>query len=186
MTLPQDGVTSRGLQLRLWPGVALVTLGLLVRYILPLVSPDQSMYAVLALPVSGLAVLLWWLTISRAPWVERVAVLVLIPLAMFGTYQILDKSIATGAQRMLFYILEIPYLGIAFVVWAVATHRLSDGLRRVTMVATILAATGGWALVRTGGFTASDLRFDLHWRWTPTPEDRLGAASAFPSRPPPH
>jgi outer membrane protein assembly factor BamB len=185
MTLPQEGVPSRGQQLRLWPGVAIVTLALLAKYALPVVAPGQMMYAVLALPLGGLAVFLWWLTISRAPWVERVAVLVLVPLAMFGTYRILDKSIATGAQHMLFYILAIPYLGMAFVVWAVATHRLSDGVRRVTMVATILVATGGWALVRTGGFTASDLRHDLHWRWTPTPEDRLVAASDLPAPPAP-
>jgi outer membrane protein assembly factor BamB len=103
---------------------------------------------------------------------------------MFGTYRILDTSIATGAQHMLYIILTLGYLGIAFVVWAVATHRLSDGIRRVTMVATILAACGGWALARTGGFTAS-LHHDLHWRWSATAEDRLVAQSDLPPAPPP-
>jgi outer membrane protein assembly factor BamB len=185
MTLTQEGVQNRGLQLRLWPGVAIVILQLLVRYGLPAVAPEQTMYGILALPVGGVAVLLWWLLFSRAPWVERVATLALIPLAMFGTYRMLDKSIATGAQTFLFYILAIPTVSIAFVVWAVATHRLSDGLRRATMVATILVATGGWALVRTGGFTASDLHHDLHWRWSKTPEDLLVAHSDLPAPPPP-
>ena len=41
------------------------------------------------------------------------------------------------------------------------------------MVATILLACGVLALVKTGGFTASTFKNDLHWRWTKTAEDRL-------------
>src|SRR2546426_646815 len=69
----------------------------------------------------------------------------------------------------------IPVVSLAWVVGAVATRRLSDGPRRATMVATILLASGVWALVRTGGFTAGSFRNDLHWRWTKTPEERLMA-----------
>jgi outer membrane protein assembly factor BamB len=93
--------------------------------------------------------------------------------ALFATSRIIDKSIATGAQGMLFPILAIPVLGFAFVAWAVATRSLSDGPRRATMVATILLACGVWALVRTGGFTASSFHNDLHWRWAKTPEEQL-------------
>jgi outer membrane protein assembly factor BamB len=52
------------------------------------------------------------------------------------------------------------------------------------MVATILLAIGGWALVRTGGFTAS-LHQDLHWRWTKTPEERLVESGNLPVAPSP-
>jgi outer membrane protein assembly factor BamB len=53
------------------------------------------------------------------------------------------------------------------------------------MAATILAACGAMALIRTGGFTAS-FRNDLHWRWTQTPEERLVAQSGnLPPAPPP-
>ena len=45
------------------------------------------------------------------------------------------------------------------------------------MVATILLASGAWALVRTGGFTAASFHNDSHWRWTKTPEERLIAKS---------
>src|SRR5262249_22036795 len=47
----------------------------------------------------------------------------------------------------------------------------------ITMVATILLACGVWTLARTGGFTASDFKNDLHWRWTATPEEQLLAKS---------
>jgi outer membrane protein assembly factor BamB len=73
---------------------------------------------------------------------------------------------------MLFYLYAIPVVSLAFVVWAAATRSQPDGLRRATMVATILLACGAWALVRTGGFTA-DLDSDFAWRWAKTPEERL-------------
>ena len=83
---------------------------------------------------------------------------------IFATRSILHVSLATGGQGMLLYLLAIPGLSLAFVAWAVATRSLSDGLRRATMVATILLACGAWALVRTGGFTAAHLHNELNWR----------------------
>jgi hypothetical protein len=183
MILTQEGVRNRGQQLRLWPGVVIVILQLSIRFGLPAVAPEKTMFGVLAGPIGGLAVLLWWLFLSRAPWAERVGALAVSIVAMFATYRVLDPSIATGAQHYLFPMLAIPFLGIAFVAWAVATHRLSDGLRRATMVATIFVACGGWALVRTGGFTAADFRNDLRWRWAKTPEERLIAHSDLPAPP---
>jgi outer membrane protein assembly factor BamB len=180
----QEGSQHRGLQLRLWPGVAIVLLQLALGFALPIFAPDQTMYLALTPPLAGFVVFLWWLLLSRAPWVERLGAIALVVLAMFATYRILDQSIATGAQHYLYVFLTMPYLGIAFVVWAVATYRLSDGVRRVTMAATILVACGGWALARTGGFTAN-LHHDLHWRWSATPEDRLVAQSDLPPAPPP-
>src|ERR1039458_4999336 len=163
--------------LRLWPGVVIVILQLLVRFGVPVFAPDALFIGVLAGPVGGLAVILWWLFLSRAPWSERVGAVGLIIVALFATKRIVDVSIATGAQGMLFPILALTFLGLPFVAWAMATRRLPDGPRRVSMVATILLACGGWALVRTGGFTASSFRSDLHWRWAKTPEERLIAQS---------
>jgi len=164
--------------LRVWPGVVIVILQLLFRFAVPAVAPDGMLIGVMAVPAGALAVLLWWLFFSRAAWSERLGAVGLIIVALFATKRIVDVSIATGAQGMLFPILALPFVCLALVVWAVATRRLPDGLRRVSMVATILLACGVWALVRTGGFTASDFRSDLHWRWTKTPEERLIAQPA--------
>jgi outer membrane protein assembly factor BamB len=177
MSVVQSSGETPRKPLRLWPGVVIATLVLLLRFVVPLVMPDELFVAVLSGPVGGLAVVLWWLLFSRARWFERLGAVALMLVALFATKRIVDVSIATGAMGFLFPFLAIPTLGVAFVVWAVATHRLSDGVRRGTMVATIFLACGFWALVRTGGFTAATFKNDLHWRWTKTPEERLVATS---------
>ena len=144
---------------------------LLVRFVLPVVMPDQDLIGLLGPVIGTLAIALWWLFLSRAPWVERLGAVALMIVGMFATWRLIDKSLATGAQGCLFPFLAIPGLGIAFVLWAVTTHRLSDRVRRITMVTTILLACGVWMGVRTGGFTASDFKNDLHWRWTLTPRN---------------
>jgi len=164
--------------LRLWPGVMIVILQWLLRFGLPVVVPGALLVGVLAGPLGGLAVILWWLFFSRAPWSERLGALGLIIVALFATKRLVDVSIATGAQGMLLPFLAIPVLSLALVAWAVATRRLQDGPRRVSMVASILLACGVWTLVRTGGFTASSFRNDLHWRWAKTPEEKLIAQPA--------
>jgi outer membrane protein assembly factor BamB len=179
--------------LRLWPGVVIVILQLLLGFVIPALVPDAMLVGVLAGPVGGLAVILWWLFFSRAPWSERLGAVGLMTVALLATKRIVDVSIATGAQGMLFPILAIPVLDLALVAWAVATRGLPDRVRRVSMVATILLACGVWALVRTGGFTASNFHSDLHWRWAKTPEERLldqsgkgPAAAETPEKPTSH
>jgi hypothetical protein len=141
------------------------------------VDPGATLVSVLGGFACGVVIALWWLFLSRAAWIERLGALALIAVGMLATKRLVDVSIATGAQGLLLYILAIPFLSLALVAWALATRRLPDGLRRATMVATILLACGGWTLVRTGGFTAS-LHNDLHWRWSKTAEERLLTKSA--------
>ncbi|HUE05316.1 MAG TPA: PQQ-binding-like beta-propeller repeat protein [Bryobacteraceae bacterium] len=163
--------------LRLWPGVAIVILQWFLWFVLPTVDPGATLVSVLGGFACGVVIALWWLFLSRAAWIERLGALALIAVGMLATKRLVDVSIATGAQGLLLYILAIPFLSLALVAWALATRRLPDGLRRATMVATILLACGGWTLVRTGGFTAS-LHNDLHWRWSKTAEERLLTKSA--------
>lgn len=169
--------------LRLWPGVALVTLQWLLRFVVPFVKPDAMIFGVPAMYVGvlggmacGLLIVAWWLFFSRAAWAERLGAVVLMVVALAATPRITDPSIRTGMMGMLFYVYAIPVLCLAFVGWAAASRRLSDGLRRVSMAATILIACGLWALVRTGGISG-DSQSDFQWRWAKTPEERLMAES---------
>jgi outer membrane protein assembly factor BamB len=173
--------------LRLWPGVVVVILQWLLRFGVPVVVPEATLFGMLAGIAGGLAIVLWWLFLSRAPWSERLGAIILMIVALFATSRIVHESIATGAMGMLLPLLAIPVLSLALVAWAVASRRLSEGPRRAAMVATILLACGVWTLVRTGGVTGN-FNSDLKWRWAKTPEERLLAQSgngpaALPSAP---
>jgi len=171
-----EDVTARE-PLRLWPGVLIVALQWLGRFVLPVFVPEALAFGVMGGIVGGLAVVAWWAFFSRAPRSERWGAVGLMVAALLATPLMLHESIATGMMGMLFVIYVIPVLSLAFVVWAVSTRRLADRPRRAAMVATILVACGAWALVRTGGITG-DADSDFAWRWAQTPEERLLARAA--------
>lgn len=166
-----DGSAPRK-PLRLWPGVMLVVLLGLVRFGTPLVAPEAGVYGMLGALAAAVLIVVWWLFFSRAPWLERVGVLVVFAAAMAATPLVLHESVATGAMGMLFYILAIPTACLALVAWAVVTRRLPAAPRRWALVAAVVLACGGWALVRTGGFDGSG-DSDFSWRWSMTHEERL-------------
>src|SRR6267378_2165767 len=87
--------------LRLWPGVALVVLQWLLWFVVPIFSRETAIIAVLGGVACGLAVVVWWLFFSRAPWVERVGAIVLMVLAVAATKRIVHQSIANGMMGMM-------------------------------------------------------------------------------------
>jgi outer membrane protein assembly factor BamB len=168
--------------LRLWPGVLVVTLQWLAWLVIPSAVPEAALYTILAgIFGGGLAVVLWWLFLSRAPWLDRVGILILMPVALFATSYLVDPSIAGGMMGMMLPLFGIPVLSLALVVGAVATQRLAPGRRRAALTATILLACGAFTVVRTGGMTGSG-DSDFHWRWTQTPEQRLLARDSDEQR----
>jgi outer membrane protein assembly factor BamB len=163
--------------LRLWPGVAVVVL-LVVMRLMPIVVDEVMPIAMMGAVVGGLLILLWWLFFSRAPWPERLGVTVLMIVALFATSRLVHESLAGGAMGFLFYVWAIPVTGIALVAAAAASRRLSTRSRRASVVAAILLACGVWTLIRTEGVTSDLVGSDFHWRWTSTPEQRLLAQAA--------
>ena len=157
--------------LRLLPGVVIVIVQWLLWFVVPVVAPDAGLVGMLGGVAAGLAIVLWWLFFSRAPWSERVGAILLMIVAVVATKLFVHESIAKVGMGMLLYISSIPYLSLALVAWAVVTRRLSDGARRVALVAAIVLACAPWTLLRTAGIGGGGSEF--HWRWTPTPEQRL-------------
>src|SRR5262249_48102066 len=157
--------------LRLWPGVAAVILQWLAWIVLPLVA-DVGPWGMLAGAALGLVVALWWLLFSRAPWSERLGAFVVIVAAVAATKRVVHPSIENGGMGNFVYIYSIPLVSLGLVSWAVATRHVSAGLRRVSMVPSIVLASLLLTLARTGGITG-DAKPDLHWRWTKSPEERL-------------
>jgi outer membrane protein assembly factor BamB len=159
-------------QLRLWPGVVAVVVQWLLWFVVPRFAPGAAMFAVLGGVVCGLAVLVWWLFFSRAPWIERVGVIVLVVVAVIATKRVVHPSIAGGMMGMMLPVFSIPALCLALVAATVASRRSSSSTRRMLIVVAILVACSVFTLIRTGGITAAAVS-DLHWRWTKTPEERL-------------
>jgi outer membrane protein assembly factor BamB len=162
--------------IRLWPGIAAGALLVLGWTLVPLVLPDGGYIGLFVAFIAALAIVVWWVFFSRAPWIERLGALAAMVVAAFATRPLLDKSIATGAMGGLPFILAILALSPALVVWAAAWGNRSVGLRRTMLVATMLVVSGAFGLLRTDGI-ASD-GFQFKWRWTPTAEERLLAESA--------
>lgn len=160
--------------LRLWPAIVIVILQWLIRFGLPWVIPSDMaiQVGIFGGLIGGFVLIIWWAFFSRARWFERLGAIGLMILALICTQQFIDVSIRTANMGMMFTIFSIPVLSLAFVVWAVATRNLSSGIRRVTMVAAILLATGFWVLLRTDGMDGSAHQ-DLVWRWSKTSEKRL-------------
>ena len=178
MTIAQTDEPTPRKPLRLWPGVVAAVLLILVRFIVPIVAPDVGPFGVIGAVVCGLAIVVWWAFFSQAPRSERLGAIVLMIVALFATSRIVHPSIANGLMGMLLPLFAIPVLSLALVAWAVASRRLSGGPRRASMVGTILLAAGLFTLVRTAGVTSDVMGSEFHWRWTPTPEERLLASAA--------
>ena len=106
--------------LRLWPGVVIVVLQWLIRFVVPTVVLEATAFAMISGLLGGFAIVMWWGFFSRAPWFDRLGAIVLMIVGLATTSQLLHVSIATGAMGVLYLIYAIPVLSLAFVVWAVA------------------------------------------------------------------
>ncbi len=172
MTIAQTNELTPRKPLRLWPGVVLVALQWLAWFGTSIVYPAATPWGMVAAIYAGLALVLWWLFFSRAPWSERVGAIVLIVVAIVATKRVVHESIAGSGMGVGLYIFALPFLSLALVAAAAAGRRLSKGPRRATMIGAILLACGAMTLVRTGGITGEG-DSDFHWRWSATPEERL-------------
>jgi outer membrane protein assembly factor BamB len=158
--------------IRLWPGVIAAALVVLARVVVPLVTPEGAILGVIGAVVGALAILVWWLFFSRALWSERVGALLLMIVALFATSRVVHQSISNGMMGMMLPIYAIPVLSLALVAAVAASRRFSSGGRRASMVAAILLACGVFTFLRTGGISGGGIS-DFHWRWTPSPEEKL-------------
>jgi len=154
----------------LWPGLVAVVVLFALRFGLKAVMPGFSAFSLgmkWALG-SALAVFLWWLFFSRAPWSERLGAVALIIVALAGAWQLRHESM--GPIWIVGY--ALPGVCLALVAGAAAGRRLPAGPRRSTMAAAILLACGVWIFVRTEGITGDHVS-QFRWRWTMSPEERL-------------
>lgn len=168
--------------LRLWPGVALVLFQGFAAYAVPWLFPTAEisglpigLLGLLASVVAGLGVLGWWLFFSRAQWSERLGALAVLIVVIAVTRLVAHPSIQGAGMGMLLYIATVPTWSLALVIGALVASRLSSRGRIAALASAIVVCMAPWTMVRTSGVTADGSEY--HWRWTPTPEDRLLAQS---------
>ena len=161
--------------LRVWPGIVAVVLQWLARFGIKAVIPGIKGFGrgMMVSFVFTIALIVWWAFFSRASRKERFGALGLIVFALGATWLFRHESM--WLPWLLAY--AIPFLSLAFVIWAVATRRLPDRVRHATMVATILIACGAWLFVRQNGING-DHQASFGWRWSASSEERLLAEDA--------
>ena len=162
--------------LRLWPAVITVAAQWFLWVVVPRLFADGAIIGLMGGLACGLLVLLWWLFFSRAPWIERLTVTLLMVVAVVVTKRLVDRSIENGMMGLMLPLFSIPAFSLALVSALTLSRRASAATRRASVVAAILVACGVFTMLRTDGVTG-DGDSDLHWRWTPTAEARLLAQS---------
>ena len=100
---PTDEPTAQQ-PLRLWPGVVIVVLLALALVRRPSSARPTSAFAVLGGPIGALAIVVWWVFFSRAPWSERVGAILLMIVALAATPYILHESVRTGNMGIQFFL----------------------------------------------------------------------------------
>jgi outer membrane protein assembly factor BamB len=178
MTINQTNELNRRKPLRLWPGIVFAIVLVTGRYVAPLIVPDVEIFAIplgiiamFAGMLAAVGIVVWWMFFSRAPWSERLGAVILMIIAVVALKPLVHVSVRTGNMGYMLIFYSVPILALAIVVWAAASRRFSDGIRRASLVAAILLASVPFVLIRTAGVSGTGA--ELHWRWTPTPEERL-------------
>jgi outer membrane protein assembly factor BamB len=165
--------------LRLWPGILICILILVLRYLLPIINPSLMVVSFMGGVAGGILIAIWWLFFSRMPWTDRLGGVCLAILSLFITSRLIDESIARANMGMMFWLFSVPLLGIVFISWAIITRSLNIRIRRITMVIAILVGSGTWICLRTNGMDGNGRQF-FDWRWANTYEDHVMAEKETP------
>ena len=159
--------------LRVWPAAMLLA-GMVIARLLPrLVENGPAnlwMSAAIGPGAGGILIVLWWLLLSRASWLERLVGIVGIVGTAAGTFAVLDKSMQGPAVM----VLTIPMGTAAFALAAILCGRMLSFRR--TVIALLFAGCGyGFsALLKSDGMWG-DFAVDLKWRWQESNEDQVVA-----------
>lgn len=166
-----DRSPSEPKQLRMWPGVAAVSVQWMCWVVLPLAMPGPvtGLIAVVGVLGGGLAVAVWWAFLSRAPRPERLGFIALAAVALLAASRLVDESITSGMMGLLLPLYAVPVVSLAIVAAATGTRGLATQTRRAAMAAAILLSCGVWTLLRSDGITGAG-EAEFRWRWSKTAE----------------
>ena len=168
--------------LRLWPGL----LAVLIQWIvikgpgLAELSGNHQFMGAFFGPMFGvLGVLVWWLFLSRARWVDRLTMPVLFAALGAATYYFADPTFQGKPpfRGMPLIMYGLPLVTTAWVVWLTVGAWLSWPIRRVGLVLVLLLACGASDAARFDGVDGS-FKGELSLRWSLTAEQKFQAERA--------
>ncbi|MEM9646188.1 MAG: PQQ-binding-like beta-propeller repeat protein, partial [Planctomycetota bacterium] len=168
---PTSARDSPSIPLRIWPVVLLLTAMAVTKYGPRLLDGESMALLVLMVlgPVAlGAGILLWWLTLSRATWKER----------MIGFFGALIAAGATAAAADFtlvgpgMIVMMVPMGTAAFGLAAILAHRAQPFRRTATVLLASTIGFGFTALLRSDGMWG-DGSIDWQWRWQPSAEETL-------------
>ncbi|MDP1560356.1 MAG: PQQ-binding-like beta-propeller repeat protein, partial [Pirellulaceae bacterium] len=161
--------------LRIWIPVVLIVLMVVARYFMTWFPEFPMVWMVGAFVpfLLSLAVIGWWLTLSRATWTERGVGLLGVGVILVGAVAAMDATMR-GAPMI---VLTMPTTIAAFALALIVQGGVL-GFRR-TGISLLLAAVAasGSALLKNDGATGN-FSFGFSWRWQPTPEEEFLAQRA--------
>jgi len=156
--------------LRIWPAIVLLVALWAIKLLLPLMDftlPVLMTWFFGPIVCGGLIVI-WWLTLSRATWKERLGGLVGLGAILVLTTVLADKSMkGMGTMRY-----AIPFGISGFAVAVILLARRKPSVRTGVALVAALGLFGIWDLMYAGPMSGN---FDvtLSWRWVPTPEEKF-------------
>src|SRR5215216_5315859 len=118
MTIEKTDEATLRKPLRLWPGVVAAVLLCVMRFVIPIAMPEATVFGLIGTVFGALAILVWWVFFSRAPWAERLGAVGLMIVTLLAISRLVHESIAGGGMGMLLYVYAIPVLSLALVAWA--------------------------------------------------------------------
>ena len=157
---------------RLWPGLFLLALIGIGRFVLPVAVPEVAMFGFLGALVCILLLLVWWLLFSRLPWSDRLLGLGALAVCLFLGRMMQHESLGTASYGIQYFIVAMLSVSVALVLWTAVFAQSAPAMRRLALLGLLAVSTWSWGLVRLNGLDGN-FDSDYAWRWSATAEDRL-------------
>ncbi len=161
---------------RVWPAVALVMFYWAFKLVtdrMELTMFEKFGARMIASGAVLLLFLVWWLVSRRVSWTQRLLVLGAAIVAEVAAGLVAHPSI----RGFFWVVLTVPVLLTTWTLWWVVARGATPRLRGIGLVAVLFLTLGVYSLMRMDGL-GGEQQIDLHWRWTPSPEQRYQAAFA--------
>jgi outer membrane protein assembly factor BamB len=129
--------------------------------------------------IGALAVIIWWMALSRLPWRVRWTGLI-----AFLAGVVIAFALGDSSMRMGLIVVALPLATTAWAIWAFIGWRMGEKVLRIGLITIPVLIGSGFTLIRMEGLDGS-IHFSVAWRWRATPEKRyLASLSARSTKQP--